>query len=222
MGIISIESLRQKAIDCRQEIIKNDKRTSNYQKHTNKNPFQKWLIRRFHQTAAELAFKTDITLVLDAGCGEGFAMRDIFSGFSGRVVGADLNGAAVSVARESNIHHFFLRSDVTKLPFPEDTFDLVMSLEVLEHISHPEACLRELIRVSRKWLLLSVPHEPFFSGANILRIKNLRHFGNDPGHVNHWSARAFARFLKPHCRLINSRLSFPWVLTLCQKMPPVT
>jgi hypothetical protein len=63
---------------------------------------------------------------------------------------------------------------------------------------------------------LSVPHEPLFRGANFLRGKNMQDWGNDPGHVNHWSAQGFAQFVGQQCRVVEQRQSFPWTLVLCQ------
>jgi hypothetical protein len=58
-----------------------------------------------------------------------------------------------------------------------------------------------------------------FRGANFLRGKNMHAWGNDPGHVNHWSARGFAQFVARQCQIVEQRQSFPWTLVLCRKRP---
>ena len=55
----------------------------------------------------------------------------------------------------------------------------------------PEATLAEMARVARRHLLVSVPREPLWRGLNMARGAYLRDLGNTPGHVNHWSKRAF-------------------------------
>lgn len=189
--------------------------SSNMQKHISGNPLQRWLLDRFHATAVELMVDVRATTVLDAGCGEGFGMRAVL-GESTRAVGLDYSAAAARLARAQNTAALFASGDVTRLPFADNTFDLVLCMEVLEHLVSPEIGLAELCRVSQRWLLLSVPNEPLFRGANFLRGKNMQAWGNDPGHLNHWSSRGFERFVGQQCQIVQVRRSFPWTLLLCR------
>ena len=59
----------------------------------------------------------------------------------------------------------------------------------------PEATVAEMARVAQRWLLVSVPREPLWRGLNMARGAYLRELGNTPGHVNHWSKRAFVSLL---------------------------
>src|SRR4030065_660295 len=68
-------------------------------------------------------------------------------------------------------------------------------LEVREHLDQPLDALRELNRVSRKYVLLSVPYEPWFRLGNLARGRHLSRFGNHPEHVNLWSRSGFSRFV---------------------------
>jgi SAM-dependent methyltransferase len=191
--------------------------SSNLRKHTSGNPLQRHLLDRFHAAAHDLLAQTaPPRRVLDAGCGEGFAMRAVLGASPAAVVGLDGSPGAVHVAGQLNPGRGFAAGDLYALPFPAASFDLVVCMEVLEHLDEPERGLRELVRVSGGWLLLSVPHEPLFRGANFLRGKNVAAWGNDPGHVNHWSHRSFLRFLAPACRVVAARTSFPWSLALCR------
>lgn len=192
--------------------------SSNLRKHTSGNPLQRLLLEQFHQVARELLAQVAPRprLALDAGCGEGFALRAVLGDLPATVVGLDGSLGAVQVAEQLNPEHSFAAGDLYRLPFPARRFDMVVCMEVLEHLDDPRAGLRELARVSAGWLLLSVPHEPLFRGANFLRGKNIRAWGNDPGHVNHWSHRGFLRFVAPQCELVAARTSFPWTLALCR------
>jgi ubiquinone/menaquinone biosynthesis C-methylase UbiE len=51
------------------------------------------------------------------------------------------------------------RMDVRRLEFPERTFDAVTALEVLEHVTGVEPAARELIRVTRRSVVVSVPSQ---------------------------------------------------------------
>ncbi len=143
-------------------------------------------------------------------------MRELFQQDPASIVGLDGSAEAVQVAKGINPSSSFTVGDVLALPFPDQSFDLVICLEVLEHLEHPSRGLAELHRVARKRLLLSVPDEPLFRGANFVRGKNLRALGNDPGHVNHWSSRAFVHFVSAQCPVEAVRRSFPWTLVLCR------
>jgi len=48
-------------------------------------------------------------------------------------------------------------SDVTALPFDDHAFDVVTALEVLEHVERTEEAVRQIVRVSRRFVLVTVP-----------------------------------------------------------------
>ena len=56
--------------------------------------------------------------------------------------------------------------------------------------------LKELVRVSNKYLVISVPNEPLFMLAQLLRGKNWSRLGNDIEHINHWTFVSFPKFVK--------------------------
>lgn len=192
----------------------------NLRKYTSANPLRRWLISRFYQTArgllAQAATAGGHCRTLDAGCGEGLAMRLLWPTGAPCLVGLDATGSALRLAGALNPACTFVAGDVRRLPFADQSFDLVVCLEVLEHIDEPAPALAELCRVSRRWLLLSVPNEPLFQGANLLGGNHLPTWGNAPGHINHWSARSFVHFVAASCRVVAWRQSFPWTLVLGQ------
>jgi len=84
--------------------------------------------------------------VLDLGCGEGvlalLKRKDV------HLTGIDLSRHLVEAARGNGYDHTLV-SDLTNLPFPDDSFDYVVSLDVMGHIAADEkdAVLREIKRV---------------------------------------------------------------------------
>jgi SAM-dependent methyltransferase len=103
---------------------------------------------------------------------------------------------------------------VERLAFADDEFDLVAATEVLEHVSDPERALAEMARVARRWLLVSVPHEPLWRVLNVARGAYLRDLGNTPGHLNHWTRAGFQRLLGSHGQVVETRSPFPWTMLL--------
>lgn len=196
-----------------------DSRHGNLQKHLNPNPIQQWLLRRFHRCILELVRGTGARQVLDVGCGEGFTMREVRkSGEKVAMVGVDFSPTALAWNQAQHMAQSPLNvADVHHLPFCDSSFDLVLCLEVLEHLPDSALGLQELLRVSRDYVLVSVPHEPFFRGANFLRGKHIRALGNDPEHLHNYSGRAFRRLVSARAEVIWQGYSFPWQIALVRK-----
>jgi SAM-dependent methyltransferase len=190
--------------------------TSNYLKHTHSNPVQRRLIDRFHRAIVGRIADLAPVSFLDAGCGEGFVAEILLQRLPDlELTGFDFNPAAVAVAAEKVPGATFRTASIFAIPFPNGSFDIVGCFEVLEHQEDPGAALRELARVARRAVVLSVPHEPYFSLANVARGKNLnvRPRGSDPDHRQFWSRRAFGSFVDEVLDVAWLGGSFPW--TIC-------
>jgi SAM-dependent methyltransferase len=191
----------------------------NLQKHLNANRAQQFLIDRFHRQIVALVRQTAVSHLLDSGCGEGFVL-DYFrrGGLDVTAVGADLRLEALHWAKNNLLPDLNgTVADIHRLPFPDNSFPLVMSLEVLEHIPDSGLGLRELLRVSSRYILISVPHEPLFRGANFLRGKHLNRWGNDPEHLHNYNGRAFRQLVSRQATVIAHHFAFPWQIILAQK-----
>jgi 2-polyprenyl-3-methyl-5-hydroxy-6-metoxy-1,4-benzoquinol methylase len=111
----------------------------------------------------------------------------------------------------------FLNGSIYDLPFPADSFDLVMLPEVLEHLEDPESGLVESIRVSSRFLIISVPWEPVWRISNIVTGRYLGSWGNTPGHIQHWSRQSIVQFVRQHVRIIKVFRPFPWTMIVAVK-----
>lgn len=191
----------------------------NLQKYQNPNPLQQVLIRRFLGGVEALLSGLDIHTALDAGCAEGFVSAYLRDDGLAEVAftGVDIDEAAL--LRGQTFSPFMRRvyGDVLHLPFGEAQFDLVFSTEVLEHLPEPRRALQEFKRVTRRYVLLSVPHEPWFRTLNFLRGKHMRRWGNDPEHVNNWVGRRFAALVAEEFTVLAARGAFPWYVVLAEK-----
>jgi 2-polyprenyl-3-methyl-5-hydroxy-6-metoxy-1,4-benzoquinol methylase len=106
------------------------------------------------------------------------------------------------------------QADAEDLPFADGEFDMASAIEVLEHVPDPEHTLSEMARVAGRSLLVSVPREPLWRGLNVARGAYIKDLGNTPGHVNHWSKRAFVALLSRHGEVVEARSPFPWTMLL--------
>jgi len=193
--------------------------TSNYKKHTSKNPLQKFLINNFYRTLLALLKNLECDSILDVGCGEGFTLNILHQNRIGkRLEGVDFQKEAVKLGRKIHPHLKLRQGNIYNLPFKDDSFDLIICTEVLEHLEDPKKALTEIIRVSKRYLLLSVPNEPYFMMANFLRGKNITRWGNDVEHIQHWTSGGFRRFTeKEGLKILKIRHPFPWTMILLDK-----
>jgi 2-polyprenyl-3-methyl-5-hydroxy-6-metoxy-1,4-benzoquinol methylase len=190
----------------------------NLQKHLNPNPLQRYLLQRFHRQIASLIRATGATRILDAGCGEGFVVSYLLQETDGlTITGIDCSLEAIAMARQMVPGVLFDAGDLREMPYGGDSFDLVMCLEVLEHLPDPHKGLRELRRVTSVHCLVSVPHEPFFRATNFLRGRHVPAWGRDPEHLQHWTARQFRRLVEQYFEVERFVYSFPWVIVLGRK-----
>lgn len=183
-----------------------------YDKYASTNPIERRLMAGFFSALDASLPTTRPERILEVGIGEGEVAQRVRERWPGvPYVGIDLPDDELGGAwNEAGLTGGF--SDIAHLPFPNDAFDLVLAIEVLEHVPDPTAALTEVARVARGALVLSVPREPVWRAANMARGKYLGDLGNTPGHVNHWSARGFARLVGQHFSVDRVRRPFPWTM----------
>jgi 2-polyprenyl-3-methyl-5-hydroxy-6-metoxy-1,4-benzoquinol methylase len=188
-----------------------------FDKYGSTNPAVRRLMSRFERMVGELFERAAPESVLDIGCGEGVLTEQWAAALrTGRVVGTDLADPKLEAewAGRVRANLRFAAMPVESLSFADDEFDLVAATEVLEHVSDPELAVEEMARVARRWLLVSVPHEPLWRILNVARGAYVRDLGNTPGHLNHWSRAGFKRLLSAHGQVVETRSPFPWTMLL--------
>ncbi len=100
-------------------------------------------------------------IILDAPIGTGGLARILVNqiGFNGRLYGVDLSKAMLKKAREklADSRNISLSEcDITKMPFENNVFDRVYSLNSLHYLPYPESFLNECIRVLKPNGLLTI------------------------------------------------------------------
>jgi ubiquinone/menaquinone biosynthesis C-methylase UbiE len=189
-----------------------------YDKYGSANPVVRKLMARFEADLAELYAIAAPSSLLDVGCGEGVLTERWAEQLGdGRVVGWDLEDpkleAEWSGRRRPNLE--FVTGDIgTGLPYANGEFDMVTAIEVLEHVPDPRHAVAEMARVARTHVLVSVPREPLWRALNLARGAYVKDLGNTPGHLNHFSARGFARLLAGYGEVVQARAPLPWTMLL--------
>lgn len=95
----------------------------------------------------------DVRTVCDIGCGNGILTNLI--GKSHFAVGMDRSWAALKWVEQNAC-----QADIASVPFADNSFDLVLSTEVIEHLPYRAylSGLSEIVRIARRYILISVPY----------------------------------------------------------------
>ena len=134
-------------------------------------------------------------------------------GLSGKeILGVDIRKENLERAKKRIPEYDFRQLNLFQINPDKFRFDLVMVIEVFEHIHKPETYLKHLVSLSSKYVLITVPFEPWFRMMNLLRGRDILRLGNHPEYVNHWSTKSFRRFLVPYIKIERLYVKFPWIV----------
>jgi len=195
--------------------------TSNYRKFQTRNPIVRRLINGFYRKLREMleVHADQRQSLLDAGCGEGETLRRLSKCLPQHVLGFDLNPDSIAFAEQHTPGQLCV-ADIYHTGYPDDAFDTVLCLEVLEHLDQPELALAELARIARIEMIISVPHEPWFRLGSLMRGKHIARWGNHPEHINHWNPKKFNQWLSHHATVQQIVNAFPWTIARCEPTRP--
>jgi SAM-dependent methyltransferase len=134
--------------------------------------------------------------LLDVGCGVGM-YTEAFSRHTPHVFGIEVEHERALEARDGAR---VIQAIGERLPFPDATFDVVFSHEVLEHVSDDRACVAEMVRVTRPSgrIVIFVPNRFYFFETHGIFWRGRYHFGNVP--LVNWLPTPLRDRLAPHVR----------------------
>ncbi len=158
--------------------------------------------------------KYQIERVLEVGAGDGAILAELSKqNFAKEYHAVEISESGINAINQRNLPQLksVLPFDGYKLPFEDDSFDLVILSHVLEHVEHERVLLREIQRVAQ-YCIVEVPRE-YRYGVHL----RLQHF-LDYGHINMYTPSSLAFLLgtekfyieKMLCRLYNQETyTFP-------------
>lgn len=131
----------------------------------------------FHRYAFAAEFVAGAT-VLDIACGEGYGSA-VLSRLAKRVVGVDVDAATVAEANRryaAGSRLAYVVGEAGAIPFGDASFDVVVSMETIEHLQKPERLIEEVRRVLRPGglLILSSPDKEVYNRGR--STQNIHHF----------------------------------------------
>ena len=187
------------------------------------------LIRRYLAGILEMVGEISEGPVLDLGCGSG-QYTSFFASRLGSVeiVGADIDPTALGTARGRGLEVIRANAELP-LPFPDKTFSVVISSQVIEHLHHADLFADEVFRVLKSGGFAVIATENLASWHNVFalvlgyqpfteNVSELRRIGNpymqnygevprfDNLHVKVFTFKSFLEFLELHSfRVIEGR-----------------
>jgi SAM-dependent methyltransferase len=140
--------------------------------------------------------------VLDAGCGLGMYVA-AFRRFGDAVFGVDLDPEKVAQAAEDVLNVSV--ASVEALPFTDGSFDVVLSHEVIEHVTDDRAAVAEAVRVLKPGgrLVVFAPNRLYFFETHGCFWRGKYRFGNVP--LINWLPTPLRDRLCPHVRTYTVR-----------------
>lgn len=145
--------------------------------------------------------RIDFKTFIDVGGAEGYKSHVVRSLFGVDVTNSDLSDEACKRAREI----FKVRSipaDIHELPFDDGQFDVVLSSMAIEHVTDEKQAVRELLRVARKAVVITVPHEPIEAVECNIEKKHMA------SHIHQFDDHSFDHLRKDNLVFV-TRMSTP-------------
>lgn len=192
--------------------------TTNSQKYQTGNPLVRRLIARFLDRVVTRAAALRPRRIVDLGCGEGMVAAALHEHlpFEFEYRGVEINPAAIVSARQRLPGIAIDLGDLLNLEPQRGWADLVVCVEVLEHLANPQAAVERIRLWTARSALVSVPWEPYFRLGSLLRGKYLRSLGNHPEHVQHFNPTSLHALLAPHFDEVRVERCFPWLIAVAR------
>jgi methionine biosynthesis protein MetW len=154
------------------------------------------------------------TRLLDIGCWDGRLMELIRqTNLYQDLYGIDIINEAIENVKLKGFNAQLVDLNNEPLPFPDDYFDTVVLLAVLEHIFDPYSVIKEINRVLRPGglLIIDVPNVASFSNRTRILFGRIPVTSGDPGwdggHLHYFTKSALDEFLQRSGFYVISRKS---------------
>lgn len=132
-------------------IVWNQVPVTYYQQGVKRNLFQ-WLWHTHKiNLAKRILSQFKFNNCLDVGCASGYMVSQIANIFpTAKYYGIDIYDKAIEYAKKAYPNIEFKVASADRLPFKDNTFDVVLFYETIEHVENPKDCLIEIKRVLEK------------------------------------------------------------------------
>jgi len=133
--------------------------------------------------------------IVDIGCGEGITLEKLVNKYKDKnILGVDAMAENVDICKQNNLP--VILSDVYDLKIEDESIDLCIFSEVIEHLDYVGLALENIKRILRPCgdLIIVFPYDAVFKAARIFFLKFKEAFA-EYGHVNHFSPQSIGNIL---------------------------
>jgi ubiquinone/menaquinone biosynthesis C-methylase UbiE len=146
--------------------------------------YWKHMYHKFDLELRYCSYREDIKLILknlptagnilEAGCGIGSVCNYLSQITNAKIIGVDISTEALKNLKLNNSSNIeFIKGDIRNLPFKNNSFSLITSLGVIEHLDNPRGAIIEMERVLKEdgILFISTPNSYCISDRVIKFLK---------------------------------------------------
>lgn len=132
--------------------------------------------------------------ILDIGAGCGFFLK-IAHQRGWEIYGTEIDESAVEKCEETQLKMSF--GEIQDIRFPEDFFDVIVHIEVIEHVNNPNQYIQEISKILRPGGItyLSTPN---FNAIHRYRLKEKYDVISYPNHLCYYTAKTLKQAFKAH------------------------
>lgn len=150
------------------------------------NPFERWLWKNKKKIIEKLLSEIKPESLVDLGCGDGGMIEVI--GKKTTYTGIDISptqlaNAKKHIKKNESKKIKFICADILDSGLKDNSFDVALLCDVVEHVLSPKTLLQEAQRITKKggYIILSIPNEMLWE---LSRLALLRFPLRSPDHIN--------------------------------------
>jgi ubiquinone/menaquinone biosynthesis C-methylase UbiE len=155
--------------------------------------------------------------VLDGACGTGYGSSQLLAAGAARVDGVDLSAESVAEATQSYAapHLAFQEADLCRLEAPDESYDVVVSFESIEHVDDDAQYVSEMRRVLRRGgtFLCSTPNRTVTNPGATIQSKPY-----NPFHVREYTLAELRDKLSTQFKSVQMLGQAPWTSGYCESL----
>jgi len=151
---------------------------------------------------------------LEVGCGMGY-FSEMAQKNGAIVTGIDVGKKLVEKSRQKVPNGKFIIASISNLPFKDETFDLILCTEVIEHVENQNKGLSEVFRVLKKggYLVLTTPNRIFKPIFDFLSLVGIRPYH---GHEKWFYLSKLRKLLSYKGNILKEEyFNFVYISTIC-------
>ena len=150
--------------------------------------------KRYHELLDQLEAYRSTNRILDLGCGYGYFL-EVAKSRGWEVYGVELAREAVEVCQEKGIHMY--HGEINDCDFEADTFDVILSIEVIEHLIDPNVLIETGKKLLKKGGLFYIT-TPNFNSYLRYQLKEKYDVIDYPNHLAYFTKKTLNRIFRKH------------------------